>query len=114
VFYDRIDACFTEALAWIPQSTVALNTYYGALQLEARYWPHQRERGWSPSNERDREGVLLQTHDSVNFQFPSATVPALAEIRKTLEKVIPYEDPLVIPWDLKSSTESWGMMQKCK
>ena len=36
VFFDRLDGCFTKALAWIPQSTVALNTYHGALQLERK------------------------------------------------------------------------------
>jgi uncharacterized protein YukE len=114
VFYDRLDSCFTEALAWIPQSTVALATYHGALQLEARYWPHQQAPGWSPSNGRDCEGVLLQTHDSVNFQFPDHSTPSPTEIRRTLEKTIPYGDPLVIPWDLKKSTRSWGEMQKAQ
>lgn len=114
VFYDRIESCYTEALAWIPQSTVALNTYFGALQLEARYWPHQQTPGWSPATERDREGVLLQTHDSVNFQFLNGLEPSPTEIKKTLEKVIPYDDPLVIPWDLKRSLKSWGEMEKCK
>lgn len=114
IFYDRIDACFTEALAWIPQSTVALNTYYGALQLENRYWPHQLAPGWSPNGDRDKEGILLQTHDSVNFQFVNEFVPGDPEIRKSLEKVIPYDDPLVIPWELKKSERSWGEMEKCK
>lgn len=114
VFYDRIDSCFTEALAWIPQSTVALNTYRGALQLESRYWQHQQARHWRPLTNRDHEGMLLQTHDSINFQFPLDSVPLEYEIRKTLECVIPYDDPLVIPWELKKSTKSWGDMQKCK
>lgn len=114
MFFDRVDSCFTEALAWIPQSTVALATYHGALQLEAKYWPHQREPGWRPAGARDYAGVLLQTHDSVNFQFPSAGAPAPAEIQKTLEKTIPYDDPLVIPWELKQSKTSWGEMTKCQ
>jgi DNA polymerase-1 len=114
VFFDRIDSCFTEALAWIPQSTVALNTYYGALQLERRYWPHQLRPGWTPSRVHDLAGVLLQTHDSVNFQFPLMDVPLAAELRAVLAVTIPYDDPLVIPWDLKQSTRSWGEMEKCK
>lgn len=112
VFFDRIDACFTEALAWGPQSTVALNTYHGALQLEARYWPKQQEPGWSQP-EDNFEGVILQTHDSVNFQFRCEEVPEKGEIQKTLSKAIPYPDPLVIAWDLKRSTKSWGEMEKC-
>lgn len=114
VFYDRIDNCFTEALAWIPQSTVALCTYHGALQLEKRYWPHQQDRYWTPRNPRDfAEGVLLQTHDSVNFQFLKDEVPMLYDIKKQLEITVPYDDPLVIPWELKQSLKSWGEMEKC-
>lgn len=115
VFYDRIDNCFTEALAWIPQSTVALCTYRGALQLERRYWPHQQGLGWQPRREKDfREGILLQTHDSLNFEFDDLEVPMYSEIRKTLETTVPYDDPLVIPWDLKMSKKSWGDMVKCQ
>lgn len=116
VFFDRIDNCFTEALAWIPQSTVAINTYHGALQLEAKYWPEQQRPGFSPSRKGTLypyEGILLQTHDSINPQFHLARVPPIDEIRKTLEVVTPYPDPLVIPWDLKRSTKSWGDMVKC-
>jgi hypothetical protein len=36
----------------------------------------------------------------------------VSEIRKALEVVIPYPDPLIIPWDLKSSLKSWGEMEK--
>lgn len=118
VFFDRIDNCFTEALAWIPQSTVAINTYHGALQLEARYWPEQQRPRWSPGwkpgySNHPYEGILLQTHDSINPQFHLARVPLVDEIRKTLEVVTPYPDPLIIPWDLKRSTKSWGDMVKC-
>lgn len=112
VFFDRIDACFTEALAWGPQSTVAINTYHGALQLEARYWPEQQRPGWQP-RPSNPEGILLQTHDSINPQFRLATCPPPEEIRKTLEVITPYPDPLIIPWDLKRSTKSWGEMEKC-
>jgi hypothetical protein len=112
VFFDRIDNTFTEALAWIPQSTVALTTYKGALQLEARYWPEQQVAGWSPDPRRP-EGILLQTHDSINPQFALASVPPVAEIKKTLEVVTPYPDPLIIPWDLKRTVKSWGEMEKC-
>lgn len=114
VFFDRIDESFTEALAWIPQSTVALNTYRGALQMEKCYWPRQQARGWLPSRPRDLEGILLQTHDSINFQFLKTGVPNPDKIAATLEVVIPYDDPLVIPWELKRSEKSWGEMEKCK
>lgn len=112
VFFDRIDACFTEALAWIPQSTVALITFKGALQLERRYWPEQQSLGYFP-DPRNPEGILLQTHDSINPQFHRERIPPLEEIKKTLEVELPYPDPLTIPWDLKRTTKSWGEMEKC-
>lgn len=103
-FFDRIDACFTEALAWIPQSTVALNSYYGALQVEARYFP----------DPLSKEGFLLQTHDSVTGQFKKANLPPAGVLRETLAVVTPYPDPLTIPWDIKISEKSWGDLQKYK
>lgn len=113
VYFDRIDDCFTKALAWIPQSTVALNTYYGALQLESRFWPHHQKPDYAPDG-RTFEGMILQTHDSLNFQFPVNAVPPPNQIRETLVVEIPYDDPLTIPWDLKSSLKSWGDMEKVK
>jgi DNA polymerase-1 len=113
VFYDRIESCFTEALAWIPQSTVALNTFYGALALEKRFWPHHQEPGYQPGP-GDYDGIVLQTHDSLNFQFPELMIPAIAEIKQALSIPIPYPDPLTIPWDLKWSRKSWGEMEKIK
>lgn len=113
VFFDRIENCFTEALAWVPQSTVALNTYHGALQLERKYWPEQLEPSYYPEP-NNYEGIILQTHDSLNAQFKLIKNPEWREIAKTLLVLTPYPDPLYIPWDLKQSTKSWGEMEKCK
>lgn len=92
-YFDRIDSCFGEALAWIPQSTVAINTYLGAFALEAAF----------PAVE-----FLLQVHDSLTFQFPKAKAPSEAEIAAALTVVTPYEDPLRIPWKITKSDKSWG------
>lgn len=97
VFFDRIDSCFPEALAWIPQSTVALNTYHGAFQLEAKF----------PQVE-----ILLQVHDSLVFQFPTSQTPDYNLIRSTLAVTTPYPDPLIIPWGLAASDKSWGEVKK--
>jgi DNA polymerase I-like protein with 3'-5' exonuclease and polymerase domains len=102
IFYDRIDSCFAEALAWIPQSTVALNSYIGLLQLEERFFP----------DPHSVEGLLLQTHDSGTFQFRRDTEPHVEVIRDTLRVLTPYPDPLVIPWDIKRSERSWGELEK--
>lgn len=102
VFFDRIETSFAEALAWIPQSTVALATYHGAFQLEDTYFP-------DPTS---AEGMLLQTHDSINFQFHKDRIPLTTDLHKVLAVKIPYPDPLTIPWDIKRSSKSWGDMEK--
>lgn len=102
VFFDRIDDCFAEALAWIPQSTVAINSYIGALQLEGTYFP----------DPLSTEGILLQTHDSITFQFETQNAPKPGAIKAALEVKTPYPDPLYIPWDLKMSEKSWGDLRK--
>ena len=93
-FQDRPDDCFTKALAWIPQSTVALVCMRGALRLADKY-------PWIE--------ILLQVHDSIVFQIPLAKRGYLPEIKRTLDQVtVPYDDPLRIPWSLKISNKSWG------
>ena len=96
VYFDRIDDCFAEAVAWKPQSTVALNSYMGFFQLQAKY-PFVEE--------------LLQNHDSMVWQSPNSRQVSVLDIRKTLEVITPYPDPLVIPWDLKKSDRSWGDLE---
>jgi DNA polymerase I-like protein with 3'-5' exonuclease and polymerase domains len=93
VYFDRIETCFTEALAWKPQSTVALVTYFGAFQLEKEFPQAQ---------------VLLQDHDNLVWQIPTPIEPEDEKIASTLSVVIPYDDPLVIPWGVSKSTKSWG------
>jgi DNA polymerase-1 len=97
VFFDRPDAVFPEALAWVPQSTVALVSFYGALQLEKA----------SPWIE-----MLLQNHDSIVFQAPHRYRGSIAEIKRGLEIVVPYSDPLTIPWGVARSEVSWGDCEK--
>lgn len=92
-YFDRPSQCFTEALAWIPQSTVALNTYLGAFQLEERI---------------PEVDILLQVHDSLVFQLPINTSRTPEDIQAALRVVTPYADPLYIPWGLKRSERSWG------
>lgn len=93
IFYDRIESVFPEAVAWGPQSTVAEVCFRGALQLEDKCpWVE----------------LLIQVHDSLVFQVPSHRDDCVPQIRAALPVVVPYPDPLVIPWGLKSSTVSWG------
>lgn len=101
VYFDRIDQCFTEGLAWIPQSTVAITTYLGAFQLEEKILEAQ---------------ILLQVHDSLVFQIPTGALRsgriAIRAIKDALTVVTPYPDPLTIPWGLTASLRSWGDCEK--
>lgn len=100
IYFDRIDGLLPEALAWIPQSTVALVTFKGALQLEAAM-PYAQ--------------ILLQVHDSIVFQVPFRHAERYDEIRRALSVEIPYpNDPLVIPWGLAKSDKSWGDCEEVK
>jgi DNA polymerase I len=93
VYFDRIDSVFTEALAWVPQSTVAETSFRGGLALE-RACPFVE--------------MLLQVHDSLVFQVPHEHEDRIAEIRAALTVPIPYPEPLVIQWGVSRSRVSWG------
>lgn len=94
VFFDRPESAFTQALAWIPQSTVALVTLKAAAQIRKQF----------PFVE-----FLLQVHDSLVFQIPIAKKDMIPKIVAAAHYPVPYpDDPLTIPWSVKTSTESWG------
>jgi DNA polymerase-1 len=95
IYFDRIDSLLPQALAWIPQSTVAEVCFRGALQLE---------------RELSDVEMLLQVHDSIVFQIPEKLYEpsTLSRIKRALEVPIPYPDPLVIRWKLAASPISWG------
>lgn len=94
-FFGRITTkTLGEALAWIPQSSVALIINYGYCNLTENY----------PEVEN-----LLQVHDSLTGQCPIPLWPEMKPlIKKALEIPVPYDDPLIIPTSLKTSTVSWG------
>jgi DNA polymerase I-like protein with 3'-5' exonuclease and polymerase domains len=90
-YFDRVDGLLPEALAWIPQSTVAITIN--------KVW-HRIY------NNLPEVQVLLQVHDSLAGQFPRGY-----DTQKLLDQsriVIPYEDPLIIPVGIKTSDVSWG------
>lgn len=92
-YFGRVQGLLPEALAWIPQSTVALVTWKAAVQLEqALPWLE----------------ILLQVHDSLVFQYPICRDKDRRLIRENLRITIPYNDPLEIPWGLAISRRSWG------
>ncbi len=94
-FFDRMSPqTFHEALAWIPQSTVAIVTNKGLLNIY--------------NNLKEIE-LLLQVHDSLVMQAPKSTYPdILNSITKEMQISIPYDDPLIIPVTVAASHENWG------
>lgn len=91
--FDRLDSLLPEALAWIPQSTVSIvinkiwmNLYRNLPEVQ----------------------VLLQVHDSLAGQFPDDGVDWASKIEEQASIVVPYEEPLIIPFSVKTSKESWG------
>lgn len=92
-FFDRPDSVFPEALAYVPQSTVAIVCFKGALAVEAAHpWVE----------------FLIQVHDSLVFQIPLSRRDELPSVLRTLHVPIPYNDPLTISWSIKTSEKSWG------
>lgn len=96
IFFDRPESLLPEALAWVPQSTVALVTFKGALRLQSMC-------PWVD--------ILLQVHDSLVFQMRKEMRHTLPKIKEALHVTIPYDDPLTIPWGIARSSTSWG---ECK
>lgn len=97
IYYDRVDALLPEALAWIPQSTVALVSFMGATKLRKKYKFIQ---------------FLLQVHDSIVFQIPICEIASLLEIQADLDVTVPYPDPLIIGSKIQYSFESWGRLRE--
>jgi len=94
-YFERIEGLLPEALAWVPQSTVAL---YINMIWDAVVTAHPEIH------------VLLQVHDSIVWQAPANDFEGYIEKFKQIARtiVIPYEDPLVIPVGFKWSKISWG------
>lgn len=95
-FFDRPDQNFTLALAWVPQSTVAINCFKGILAARRQY-PFIK---W-----------LIQVHDSAVFSVPYEHEEDLPAILDTMHIPVPYDNPLIIPWDMKKSRKSWGEVE---
>lgn len=87
--------------AWTPQSTVAkvINKALMAIDAEAEL-------------NRTSIQLILQVHDSLGGQFLTAKKDIEVEnLKKLASIVIPYDDPLIIPIGVKTSTNSWGDCQ---
>jgi DNA polymerase I-like protein with 3'-5' exonuclease and polymerase domains/uracil-DNA glycosylase len=97
--FDRIEGTlYNQAVAWIPQSTVACLINRGYKNLRDQH--------------RADIKVLLQVHDSLAGQYhKNIRDQALSKIAEACAVPLPYEQPLIIPVGIKSSTVSWGDCQ---
>ena len=94
-YFGRIEGILKEALAWIPQSSVAIVTNLGIRNVYNSFYPTVQ--------------LLLQVHDSAVYQWPSAfTKNIVPQIISCMEIPVPYPDPLTIGVGAKLSTKSWG------
>lgn len=100
-YFGRVESLLSEALAWIPQSTVAHTINTGIRNL------HHTLFG--------QVDLLLQVHDSAVLQWPITDDKRLRPlIQKCFRVQIPYNDPLVIPCGIKTSLKSWGACKRDK
>lgn len=96
-FYDRLEQCLPEAVAWIAQSTVGIVINRILHEIYAGGYTGYLQ-------------PLLQVHDSLTLQCHKDEVEwATKTLIELAQKVIvPYPDPLNIPVSFKTSNISWG------
>jgi DNA polymerase-1 len=103
VFFDRPESVLTNAAGWIGQSTVAILIN----RIEAKMKATLSHLGYE---------LLKQVHDSLVYQIPilnfAKHLPIAYENFHSIP--IPYEDPLIIPAEMKASSISWGDVQKIR
>jgi hypothetical protein len=94
-FFSKIEGTiFNQAVAWIPQSTVACLINRAYVNIDQNL----------PEVE-----VLLQVHDSLAGQFDSLHGDwALRRIVEESQVPLPYAEPLIIPVGIVKSSKSWG------
>lgn len=98
-FYGHItDHIIKSALAWGPQSSVAIITNLMINNIERDL--HEVE-------------VLQHGHDSTLCQFPTHSISRLIPlIHRSCSITVPFADPFVMPVGLKISDKSWGDCKK--
>lgn len=93
-FFDRIEGTiFNQAVAWIPQSTVACLINRAYVNIDRNL----------PEVE-----ILLQVHDSLAGQYPAHIGGIKERIIKESQIELPFETPIIIPVGIKTSVKSWG------
>lgn len=101
-YFGRTESLLPDAVNWLCQSTVACVTQRGKVILFREF--------------RNVVQLLLDVHDSLIFQVKTNSLrQVLPELRQALDSiVVPYPDPLRLPWSFKSSDRSWGEAEPVK
>lgn len=122
-YFDRTDGLLPEAIAWIGQSNTACvcnrafanATAWETIQQDrtlARVIPEEIIEQSRFLIEQLEFAMLLQVHDELVFQYPIMyRDEALRRVRPLIRIEVPYEDPLIIPWGLKTSMRAWGFCE---
>ncbi len=93
-FFDQsLPTLMQIAAAWAPQSCTSAVINRGMVNIKKNLPEVQ---------------VLMQTHDSLAGQFPAGREDLKQGIIDNCLIHIPYERPIVIPVDMKTSMKSWG------
>ena len=107
-FTDRYEENYKQALAWVPQSTVAQLTFKAARAVKENCGE------FISSDIRYYNGFLGQVHDSLILQIQLKHQNSLPVVLEHLNIPIPYDPPLLIPWGVKISKTSWGELTPFK
>lgn len=100
-FFDRVENCLPEAVAWIAQSTVALVINKALDNIISNLPPIIQP--------------LLQVHDSLTLQVPRERLDILIPLIREQSLIpVPYNPPLIIPVSFKVSETSWGDVKEYK
>jgi len=99
IYTDRLDNLLPQALAWIPQSTVACVINRALVNIGERL----------PEVE-----LLIQVHDSLVLQFRGGPNEdnVVKAIKECFRIPVPYNPPLIIGCGIQGSTQSWGNLTK--
>lgn len=122
-YFDRIEGILPEAIAWIAQSGTANITNRAATNLDAwglikaGFAKEEDFPDWVIQSSKELSemdfALLLQVHDELVYEYPQFyRSQVLSTARRLAHITVPYPDPLVIPWGLKTSTKSWGQCEK--
>jgi DNA polymerase I-like protein with 3'-5' exonuclease and polymerase domains len=107
-----------QALAWICQSTVAVVINKAMLNVDCARDLIGRQRCGQclkcMYDDAKAFNLILQIHDSLLLQVREDLMhdDFMRNLRQSMEIVVPYPDPLIIPIEIKTSESSWGEMHK--